>query len=380
MRMNKANIRPSSTFILLMVLTWSGTAISEELLKQCNPIQPNINSWKELETASNDLDKIISAKDSRTSDIQASYEKWASVVINSAQKLDEAYIPNDGASIEDMAILYFYNYGETGLIGGDYPQFSYESGNEATQKKAVFSISTSNDYGNEVSSNTFLLTTEKSQKVCEQYMQCKTRDSAPLNVCDAWAEGFARATGKHFATIRQNKAIISAKKDVAVKNEWNRYFDESRFQYPWEQSITAWVARDSFKGNKLPTPPTHQYFLGHLGLSMEYVGDAEDGSQFKVAPTVEWVGFNSWNSCVIFGKELISWPCGASLVSTWTDRAGVSDFGHGAMIHLKNSYSLGATWRSDGDVGVVLSFDLLKAIDDKKSSVGRWQSKIGKYF
>ncbi|EMK3275071.1 hypothetical protein V8036_004475 [Vibrio parahaemolyticus] len=363
---------------LVGLVVLSGVAEAETELKQCRDVSAT-GHWKELEAASAKLDEILSSKEASTAEIQVGYDEWSQVLITSAKKLDKAYDAGGGISLEGLTRQYFSTYGDGGFEIGDYPQFFYESTDSSNEKNALFVLATSKGYGGDQFSGEFTLT-KSSITVCQKYVKCQGRETAQFIPCDMWAEDFSRATSQHFDTLRKRRAVLSAKKDVASRKEWERYFEEARFQYPWEQSLTAWAVRDKFKGNELPPPPTHQYFFGHIGIAMEYVGDADDGSQFKVAPTVEWVGFNSWDSCTIFGIELFRLPCGASVVSTWTDRAGVSDVGHGAMLHLDNNYSLGATWRSDGDVGFFVTLDLLKALEDKQNSIKVWQGKVEEYF
>ncbi|NGO00139.1 hypothetical protein G5S52_21675 [Grimontia sp. S25] len=194
-------------------------------------------------------------------------------------------------------------------------------------------------------------------------------DAVKHKGCRAYLMGWVDAINTYRDIAFQRNAQVVSDLAIEYGKQWNRYFDEGRSQTLIDRPFTAWFYSDELSSQNFVLPPKYQLFLAHPSVLMEYVGDANDGSQFEAALAVEWLGINAWQSC--FGADF---ACGASLVSTYSDRAGVDDIGHGLMLHVKNSYSFGATVR-DGDVGYFITVDLLKAFEDKQSEVKAWQIK-----
>jgi hypothetical protein len=57
---------------------------------------------------------------------------------------------------------------------------------------------------------------------------------------------------------------------------------------------------------------------------------------------------------------------GASLIQTYSDRAGLSSARSGIMLHYNNRYSLAFT-RNDGESGVMLTVDLANLVTKVES-------------
>jgi len=68
-------------------------------------------------------------------------------------------------------------------------------------------------------------------------------------------------------------------------------------------------------------------------------------------------------------------PLGISIISTYADRAGTKDVGHGLMFHYDHVYSLGVTRHGD-DTGVFLSIDLQKLFTDKAAKLAEVKQKF----
>ncbi len=148
--------------------------------------------------------------------------------------------------------------------------------------------------------------------------------------------------------------------------QWDAYFDEALFQYPWELALNgAWLKKhdprpEDAHGNKLGflPPPTSQWIVLHPNVGMEYVAAAPDGQQFKPVVYIEMLGYNRWR----WGesgdmKNALGW----SVLASYADRAATKDLRYGVMVHYRNSFDLGITY-SDKDVGVILSMDLAQAV------------------
>ena len=145
--------------------------------------------------------------------------------------------------------------------------------------------------------------------------------------------------------------------------DWDRFTDEARQQTIVDAWATTLVQSGHFRKDHLVGPPSVQYFLLHPGVVYEYLGDAPEGEQDKVALSMEWLGVNFWDWKV---------PVGFSLISVYADRSVDSDTGWGGMIYFDNAYSFGWVNRDSG-TGYFLSIDLLKAVTDKKEQLDTYK-------
>lgn len=149
-------------------------------------------------------------------------------------------------------------------------------------------------------------------------------------------------------------------------HQWDAYFDEALFQYPWELALNGiWLKKhdprpEDAHGNKLGflPPPASQWIVLHPNVGLEYVGAAPDGQQFKPVVYIEMFGYNRWR----WGdggemKDGLGW----SVLASYADRAATKDIRYGVMLHYRNRFDLGITY-SDKDTGVILSMDLAQAV------------------
>ena len=371
-------MRLHTTAVALLLLSSASFAETELKLQQCSDVkESDQNYWTELSKASTELDTLLASKETDFAVILDSYKTWSVSVLNSTKQLDKAFQPQGDITLTEMTQDYFDEYLDADLFkGSNYPKFEYRKLGSDAPTAIQFSII---EEGGIEASGRFELNMDSIAQ-CEEVVKCQGRTPTKVTSCHMLAESFRNEANAHFARIKEREAVLVAKYAVATGKKWDRYHNEARFQYPWEKTFTAWLLREELSSDKFVTPPSYQYHIGRIWAAMEYVGDADDGSQFKVAPTVEWVGINSWETCRVFGHELFKKACGVSAVSTWTDRGGVSDVGHGAMLHFDNKYSFGATWRSEGDVGFFLTVDLLKALESKQESIKSWQDKVEEYL
>ena len=148
---------------------------------------------------------------------------------------------------------------------------------------------------------------------------------------------------------------------------WRQYAVEARSQTPIELAINSWRFDESRKLQGFVRPPDRQIIALHPSVAMEYVDGADEGSRFEPALMVEWIGINRWRWRGGASPRMAH-PVGVSLVSTYSDRAGTRDVGHGVVLHYKHVYSLGVT-RHGGDTGVFVSVDLQKLLMDKKETL-----------
>lgn len=217
----------------------------------------------------------------------------------------------------------------------------------------------------------------------ERFRGLPKLDLSTLNIrCDNAEEAKcveARAAGKVVlrAAALVHQALVLRQKDTyeAALNasrvrdaKWTGYFDDARLQFPWELYINGLrYGREARKAGGFGEPPSDQFILLHPGVGMEYVRGAPSGSRFQPALVLELVGYNRWR-WTDAGKMENAY--GASLIQTYSDRAGLSSSRPGVMFHVQNKYSLALT-RDNGKTGIVLSIDLAKLVtrvDDEARS------------
>ncbi len=157
-------------------------------------------------------------------------------------------------------------------------------------------------------------------------------------------------------------------------NQWKRYATEARSQTPIELFINSkWFDREESKQGFVGAPDYQVIFL-HPSVVMESVNNAADGSKFKAGLAMEWIGGNWWSWSDGEDAQMET-PLGVSIISTYADRAGTKDVGHGLMFHYDHVYSLGVTRHGD-DTGVFLSIDLQKLFTDKAAKLAEVKQKF----
>ncbi|WP_411992101.1 hypothetical protein [Agarivorans sp. DSG3-1] len=220
--------------------------------------------------------------------------------------------------------------------------------------------------------NEDIITIKSNDEVEEKLTKILKCDATGLQYLyiDTWASYWTLYKSK----LAELNAAEVAKAAISGSKLWDKYYYKSRYMYPWEKAFSLVMSENELNDGKFKLPPKYQYFLLRPWAALEYVENADDGSQFKGTITFEWVGINKWNGC--FGSDI---ACGVSLVSTYSDRAGADDFGHGVMLHVANKYSFGVTSR-DSKAGFFVTVDLLKAFNDKEDEVKYWVEKVDKYL
>ena len=152
-----------------------------------------------------------------------------------------------------------------------------------------------------------------------------------------------------------------------IQKKWDKFINQSRSQTFLDVLMTSYIHRDYYKQNKLVAPASTQYFLFHPSVVYEHLNDAARGSRDEVALSLELFGVNWWDKKV---------PFGASVGWVYSDRSNASSIGKSLMLHFKNQYSIGYSWRDeeDGGDGIFLSVDLLKFFEDKKQVLEGYKS------
>ncbi|HEY3075857.1 MAG TPA: hypothetical protein VGJ74_11855 [Burkholderiales bacterium] len=166
------------------------------------------------------------------------------------------------------------------------------------------------------------------------------------------------------------KALAAARVRDA---KWHHYFDTARLQLPWELGVNGLLYRKANRDAKgFADVPAHQWILAHPSIGMEHVGGAQPGNRFQPALVIEWLGYNrwSWKNDGAMGTAL-----GASLIHTYSDRAGISSARPGLMLHYDHKYSVAATRNSD-KWGIVVSIDVAKLVT-KVADEARSRFRLG---
>jgi hypothetical protein len=149
-------------------------------------------------------------------------------------------------------------------------------------------------------------------------------------------------------------------------SEWEKYFTVARSQTPLELIINSALYKEEIIKPTFVLPPDYQIIALHPNILLDYIDNADEGSQLKASLAVEWIGINYWNRNI---------PFGLALISTYSDRAGVDDVGHGVIFHINNNYSFGIT-NNDGETGFSFSMDLLKLFESKESMIDKYKKII----
>ncbi|WP_290649122.1 hypothetical protein [Aquisalimonas sp.] len=177
--------------------------------------------------------------------------------------------------------------------------------------------------------------------------------------CVAVLEEFATYYNYAQQTYAADGALAFARYAALLQEDWERYLDTARSQTLLELTINSALYRRT-EDARFDPPPNRQLIVLHPNLVMEFVDGAESGQKLKEALMVEIIGVNYWR------QERWYLPSGASVMTVYSDRADVNDWGYGVSLHFANLYTLGVSRRS-GDAGVFLSIDLLKLVEDRRT-------------
>ena len=143
-------------------------------------------------------------------------------------------------------------------------------------------------------------------------------------------------------------------------DRWKAYFTDARSQLGWELWLNGRWYRAVKNERYCPSrggfcePPSRQWILLHPSLALEYVSGTAPGARVDESLVLELFGVNrwSWDKGAAMRNAV-----GASLVVSASDRSSLPTFGYGVLIHLRQTYSIGATMRGSR-WGVVVSYDL----------------------
>ncbi|MEX0738977.1 MAG: hypothetical protein WD071_06525 [Pseudohongiella sp.] len=185
-----------------------------------------------------------------------------------------------------------------------------------------------------------------------------------------------RTLGVNLITFQRNEIM------------WDLYTNDARVQYPWEMLLNGHLYQRDLRQLERETgqdvaladrkPPDSQVILLHPGIGMEYVDEASDGSRFEPAVVMEWIGFNRWEYRGAGTDVRMARPLGVSLITTFSDRDGSKNVGHGLALHWKNNMTTGLSWRSGGEVGVFISIGLAERFSTEQGRLDKIKSWFGR--
>ena len=199
-------------------------------------------------------------------------------------------------------------------------------------------------------------------------------NSGCIDGLSTWSKAVSGYRGSIIRLTAEQISMMAAK----YSKDWEDFYNNARAQTFIDTIYTASRYSSELAGSAFVKAPDKQYFLFRPSVVMEYVDGAADGEQFKGALSFEWYGFNYWRECpYVFDNA-----CGLSLVSTYSDKASADDHSLGLMFHYDNNLSLGLVMGTGGsnDVGVFVTVDLLKAVENKRERYTAWEKNIKEQF
>jgi hypothetical protein len=146
-----------------------------------------------------------------------------------------------------------------------------------------------------------------------------------------------------------------------LDKRWEKYFDTSRFQYPWELVINDWRFSTGGKAGFV-SPPEDQLVVLHPSVGVRYNGKGQQN--FEPQFLMEVLGYQRWRWDGAEQKGLM----GGSFILAWSNQQNERKTGWGAMMHMPKNYSIGIirqTINGSNAVSFVLSADLGKLFEDK---------------
>lgn len=154
-------------------------------------------------------------------------------------------------------------------------------------------------------------------------------------------------------------AIAFAQTVSGFSREWDQYLDNGKGFTPLELLVNSYFFKRNEK-SYFSSPPEIQWIVLHPEVVVENVQGALDGDNTKEALMVQVLGASWWR------QDRWYLPNGGSLIAAYADRPGVKDLGYGIALHFRGTFSVGYT-RHRGKGGVLVSYDLLKLLQDKQS-------------
>lgn len=245
--------------------------------------------------------------------------------------------------------------------------------NMINAQQALFKDSASLDTLSFMTSPEYILTlgdtytlTQTERTHCQRFASSQVTNAS----CRTALENFVRAYGFAQATLAQKYARERLGELVLLGKKWDRFANESKAQTSLELLINGVWFNQQNDDKFFQEPPEWQAVFLHPNLVIENVPDALDGEEVKESLLLELVGVDYWQ------QDNLWLPTGASIVALNVDRNGTSDWGYGAGLIFDHTYLLGFAHHEDDENGIFVSFNILKAFEDKREKLRAFKSKI----
>lgn len=207
---------------------------------------------------------------------------------------------------------------------------------------------------------------ESERDHCQRFASSQVVNASCRNAL----EEFARAYNFAQATYSQPFARKTHGELVALGKQWDRFAEESKAQTGLELLINGVWFNKHNDDKFFQAPPEWQAVVLHPNLVIENVPDALDGQEVKESMLLELIGVDYWQ------QDNLWLPTGASIVVLNVDRSGTSDWGYGAGLIFDHTYLLGFAHHEDDKNGIFVSFNILKAFEDKRAKLKAFKDKI----
>lgn len=171
------------------------------------------------------------------------------------------------------------------------------------------------------------------------------------------------------STLAQPIAYKLSERLSELEKEWDDFYNRSKSQTIWELALNGYFFQQGNKAGLFSEPPGWQLVFIHPTIVVENVSDAIDGDELKEAVMIEVIGADWWNQRKWF------LPSGGEIITTYSDRSGVDDWGYGVALNFNSKFTMGASDHG-GDIGVFITIDFLKLLQDKATTIKKIRGSL----
>lgn len=171
------------------------------------------------------------------------------------------------------------------------------------------------------------------------------------------------------STLAQLIAFELSRRLSALEKKWDDFYNKSKSQTIWELALNGYFFQKGNEEHLFLEPPRWQLVFIHPTIVVENVGDAVDGDQLKEALMIEAIGVDWWNQKKWF------LPSGGAIITTYSDRSRVDDWGYGVALNFNSKFTLGASDHG-GDIGFFITIDFLKLLQDKATTIKKYRGSL----
>ena len=149
-----------------------------------------------------------------------------------------------------------------------------------------------------------------------------------------------------------------------LDKRWDKYFDASRFQYPWELAINDRRFKNEGRGGFI-SPPEDQWIFMHPSVGMRY--NAKGEQTFEALLMLEVAGIHRWKWVGADRDDKL----GGSLVVAWAGQHGGNGEtkpGVGFIAYMPKSWAVGLlrhTVAGEKTTSLIVNADIAKLFENK---------------